>query len=302
MPGLRVAFGIDERVEETGVRRIVGAQLIFAALGSGAAPVAALDKKACTLRFGGRYLERAREGSAEAFEPFAEFSGLLTFVGTRPEFSFVPTTTLTQLKPNTLPGQPRSLQLDFDAATFRAIPDTASELRTLNLPDVPDAKKEFRHFELGVALLLEGDPVADFDTNAVLDVPLTPVPAGLVLEWPADLDAFVPAGLTFIAKQADIERQVRWTQGFVTEGRRQFLFRGIAGAGAVDLTVAFQGRRVALWEAQDVSDPATPPAWKTTLEAELGRPTPGEPGEFQNQRAMPSNEIASRTSEAVLPL
>jgi len=221
MPGLRVAFGIDERVEETGVRRIVGAQLIFAALGSGAAPVAALDKKACTLRFGGRYLERAREGSAEAFEPFAEFSGLLTFVGTRPEFSFVP---------------------------------------------------------------------------------LTPVPAGLVLEWPADLDASVPAGLTFIAKQGDIERQVRWTQGFVTEGRRQFLFRGIAGAGAVDLTVAFQGRRVALWEAQDVSDPATPPAWKTTLEAELGRPTPGEPGEFQNQRAMPSNEIASRTSEAVLPL
>jgi hypothetical protein len=84
-------------------------------------------------------------------------------------------------------------------------------------------------FELGVELLVDGQTVAAHEKNALLDIPLAPVPAGLVLEWPAELDAFVPPGLTFLVKQGDIERRVRWTQGTVTEGRRQFLFRGIAG-------------------------------------------------------------------------
>lgn len=292
MPGLRVGFEMEERVEDSGAHRVVAAKLLLATFGSGAAPVAAGETKACVLQFTGRCLENAREESDAAFEPFAELNGTMSVVGTRPSFAFLPTSALTPLKPNANEGTTRTIQLDFDAATFRAAPSASSELRTLRFPDPPDPNVVFRHFELGVVLLVDGAEASGIDVNGVLDVPLGPPTTGLVLEWPAELDEVVPPSLTFVAKQGDVERVVRWELGVVSEGRRRFLFHGIEGTAPVDLTAVFEGRTAVLWEAQNVADPASPPAWKTTLEAEIGRIYPSTNGEFKNRSTLASNDVA----------
>lgn len=289
-----MGFEVIQRVEEGGAPRVLGGRLSLASMGGGAAPVGVGDSKPCILRFVGRYLESARETSTAAFEPFSELDGAVSQNAGRFEFSFLPTSRLAALLPEVDEGRRRTLELDFDAGSFRLAPAASSELRTLALPKPPDEKKEFRHFELGVALVIDGAESTAPDLNGVLDVPLSPLLTGLVLEWPADLSEFAPSGLTLIARQGDLERHARWSMGQVVDGRRRFLFRGVSGPAPVDLLARFSGREVVLWEQQDVSNDASPPLWKTTLERELTRVFPGAAPVGRPNQTLASNRIGSR--------
>jgi len=291
-----VGFEVVARVEDNGAHRVLGGRLFLTTLGDGPSRVEAGASKPCVLRFVGRYLENARNGSTATFEPFNELNGSLARTAGRLEFTFLPTSQQVALKPNGDESGRRTLELDFDPASFRLAPPVSSELRTLVLPKPPDEKKEFRHFELGVVLVIDGAESAAPELNGVLDVPLAPLLTGLVVEWPADLDEFAPAGLTLIARQGEIEKHVRWSSAQLADGRRRLLFRGVLGPTPVDLVARFLGREAVLWERQDVSNEEVPPTWKVTLEQELLRVSPSSLAEPQATQQLASNQLGSRPS------
>jgi hypothetical protein len=91
---------------------------------------------------------------------------------------------------------------------------------------------------------------------------------GLVVEWAAELDDFVPPDLVLQASQDGKTQRLPWTDGFIDGPFRRFIFRKILGSTPVTLLAQSEELAVelTLWRDQVVSDPDVPPTWERRLE------------------------------------
>jgi hypothetical protein len=95
---------------------------------------------------------------------------------------------------------------------------------------------------------------------------------GLIVEWPIDLDSFVPDDLVLEAQQEDKRQRMAWTDGIVDGAVRRFIYRKIVGQAKVTLTASSASTAIelVLWREQVVTDPDAPPTWENLLEDSFG--------------------------------
>lgn len=301
MGGTRVTFDVRESRGTSAQLRVTGAELSLATFGPGTTLLAMGSAKELTVQFFGRYLSSARARPLPAFEPFARIKVQAELVGTpgKPSARFLPESTIEYDAAHT-PEDPRARGLDitYSPDTFVNAPSAPGATRLI-LPVETDDAPEARHFELGIALLVDGAEEAPVAVNDILDVPLFPLRVGLVLEWLEELAAEAPPGLTLVAKQGNVSRMLRFSEGTPSNGRLHFVFRGILGPAPVDLTAHFDGRAVPLWEGQDITRRDKPPEWKETLERAIQyTPTNTSGAPFRGEGTI-ENVVSASTGDFV---
>jgi hypothetical protein len=283
MPSVRLSFlGREVRAGDDGPTDVVGAELGLPIFGEGQTSLEKDNEKALVLKFFGRFLTGALQDPLPDFKEFAKLEVQGKLVGTppRPKGRFSPTAKIEYAEPpkEDDPRQ-RTLKLDFHREHFVDIPPADTEPRLLKLPveEPEEGEPDAAHFELSVAIEVDGKEEAAIEVNDVLDVPLKPLMVGLLVEWPLDLDERAPAGLTLQAKQGKRVRTLRWVDGLALNGARRFLFRGILGPEPVDLLAINNRVEHQLWKAADITNEESPPEWENSLESVLEPAQGGEP-------------------------
>jgi hypothetical protein len=235
--GVRVKFTPNARAKEGGALDVVGAKLTFLAFGEAPSKLERSASKPAELVLHGAYLEKARNVSAPEFEKIATLSGQIELREgpLEPVFLLDPKGDFLYVEPLPEKGEP-----------FRE-PEGA------------------RFFELGAELIIAGVTEAGLDDNHRLDVPLGPLP-GPIFEWPDELTAGFPAGLTLWLEEDGRKMAVDWSHGQVLGHLRRFVFSRLRGKGRCTLTAKMGSTELVLLKDQVIDDPAAPIRWDHRLE------------------------------------
>jgi hypothetical protein len=263
--GVRVKFTPNARAKEGGALDVVGAKLTFLAFGEAPSKLERGASKPAELVLHGAYLEKARNVSAPEFEKIATLSGQIELREgpLEPVFLLDPKSDFLYVEPLPEKGEPfRELRLEYPGTHFDAPPEDGDPLTRLRLPREPEGA---RFFELGAELIIAGVTEAGLDDNHRLDVPLGPLP-GPIFEWPDELTAGFPAGLTLLLEEDGRKMAVDWSHGQVLGHLRRFVFSRLRGKGRCTLTAKMGSTELVLLKDQVIDDPAAPIRWDHRLE------------------------------------